>query len=193
MIIAAFEMCNCASSKHQMIKIPYNSWEESGDMLPSSPSSLICYFDQDQMPFINAHMIQCRVWVGTRYFINRVKPALPRPTDPALTLITNKGFYLLPLSEKKPGHLRIFCKWFLTRRLNEYSVYLFKLQCLFPTVHLSRVEGQVLVPVLMGLISVVMEAYTFIKVPGFQPLTKCIHKVHQSLCLWEIMNMMNML
>ena len=120
------------------------------------------------MPFINAHMIECRVWVGTRYFINRVKPALPRSTDPVLTLITNKGFYLLHLSEKKPRHL-------------------------FPTVHLSRVEWQVLVPVLMGLISVVMEAYTFIKVPGFQPLTKCIRKVHQSLCLWEIMNVMNML
>ena len=50
---------------------------------------------------------------------------------------------------------------------------LFKCQCLFPIVHLSRVEWQVLVPVFTSLI-MWLEASLFIKVHGLYSLTKHI-------------------
>ena len=52
---------------------------------------------------------------------------------------------------------------------------LFEPQCLFPIVHLSRVEWQVLVPVFTSLITW-LEASTFIKVHGLHSLTKRVTK-----------------
>ena len=51
---------------------------------------------------------------------------------------------------------------------------LFKIQHLFPIVHLSRVEWQVLVPMLMSLIAW-LEANTFIQVHGLHSLTKHVN------------------
>ena len=51
---------------------------------------------------------------------------------------------------------------------------LFKIRSLFPIVHLSRVEWQVLVPMLMSLIAW-LEANTFIQVHGLHSLTKRIN------------------
>ena len=57
---------------------------------------------------------------------------------------------------------------------------LFKPQHLFPNVHLSRVEWQVLVPVFTSLI-VWLEASMFIKVYGLHSLTKRVAKC----IMWE--------
>ena len=64
---------------------------------------------------------------------------------------------------------------------------LFKPWHLFPIVHLSRVEWQVLVPVFTSLITW-LEAGTFIKVHGLHSLTK-----HVSASCGKTMNVINTL